>query len=58
MKVLYIGGTGEISYACVLESLKLGHEVAVYNRGLRPAALPGEVQMLRGEMNAIADHAA
>jgi nucleoside-diphosphate-sugar epimerase len=58
MKVLYIGGTGEISYACVLESLKLGHEVAVYNRGLRPQTLPGEVQMLRGELSAIADHAA
>lgn len=50
MKVLYIGGTGEISYACVLESLKLGHEVAVFNRGLRQGVLPDEVEVIRGEM--------
>jgi nucleoside-diphosphate-sugar epimerase len=58
MKVLYIGGTGEISYACVLESLKLGHEVTVYNRGLRPGIFPDKVQMLRGDLSAIDDHTA
>lgn len=58
MKILYIGGTGEISHACVLESLKLGHEVAVYNRGLRSGVFPGEVQMLRGDLAGITEHAA
>jgi nucleoside-diphosphate-sugar epimerase len=56
MKVLYIGGTGEISHACVLESLKLGHEVAVYNRGQRPGVFPGRVELIRGDLAAMADH--
>ena len=29
MKVLYIGGTGEISYACVQRSLEVGQDVVV-----------------------------
>src|SRR4249920_1238957 len=33
MRILYIGGTGEISFACVHESVRLGHEVSVFNRG-------------------------
>ena len=35
-KVLYIGGSGEISAACVEHSLSLGHEVSVFNRGNQP----------------------
>jgi len=35
-KVLYIGGSGEISTACVEHSLALGHEVSVFNRGNQP----------------------
>lgn len=58
MKVLYVGGTGEISYACVLESLKLGHEVSVFNRGLRPGMLPAEVETIRGEMRSLEGYAA
>jgi nucleoside-diphosphate-sugar epimerase len=58
LKVLYIGGTGEISYACVLESLQLGHEVAVYNRGLRPGVFPGEVETIRGDLVGLAEHPA
>lgn len=56
MKVLYIGGTGEISHACVLESLKLGHEVAVYNRGLRPGVFPGKVETIRGDLAGLDTH--
>ena len=33
MKVLYIGGTGTISAACVAESVRQGMEVHVLNRG-------------------------
>ena len=33
LRVLYIGGTGTISAACVRRSLALGHEVTVLNRG-------------------------
>ena len=37
--ILYIGGTGTISAACVRRSLALGHEVTVLNRGIgAPAA--------------------
>ncbi|MBT3623786.1 MAG: SDR family oxidoreductase [Gammaproteobacteria bacterium] len=35
-KVLYIGGSGEISTACVAHSLFLGHDVSVFNRGNHP----------------------
>ncbi|WP_397401477.1 NAD-dependent epimerase/dehydratase family protein [Phenylobacterium sp.] len=36
MRVLYVGGTGEISFSCVEEAVRAGHDVTVYNRGARP----------------------
>lgn len=33
MHILYIGGSGEISYSCLEESRRNGHKVTVYNRG-------------------------
>ena len=51
MKVLYIGGTGEISHACVNESLKLGHEVAVLNRARTAESLPKGVRQIRGDLD-------
>jgi nucleoside-diphosphate-sugar epimerase/catechol 2,3-dioxygenase-like lactoylglutathione lyase family enzyme len=48
MKVLYIGGTGVISTACVGRSLALGHDVTVLNRGNRPA--PEGARALRGNI--------
>ena len=53
-KVLFVGGTGEISLPCVIETLKLGHDVTVFNRGHRHAALPGQVHVIRGDLR---DHA-
>lgn len=50
MRVLYIGGSGEISFACVHESVRLGHEVAVFNRGNHNAGLPPECRFLRGDI--------
>lgn len=50
MRVLYIGGTGEISFSCVLESLSLGHEVTVFNRGQTEQALPATVQQIAGDL--------
>ena len=35
VRVLYIGGTGEISLACVEAAKRAGHDVTVYNRGRR-----------------------
>lgn len=51
MKVLYVGGTGEISHACVAESVRAGHEVAVFNRGRAEEPLPGGVREKRGNMD-------
>jgi nucleoside-diphosphate-sugar epimerase len=57
MKVLYIGGSGEISYACVLESLELGHEVTVLNRSQTEQPLPKAVRQLTGDLENEATYA-
>ena len=49
MKVLYVGGTGQISFDCVHESVRSGHETWVFNRGNSNAGLPAEVQYLTGD---------
>jgi nucleoside-diphosphate-sugar epimerase len=51
MKILYIGGTGEISYACVAAGAALGQEITVFNRGRNDEPLPAGVKMIRGELN-------
>ena len=56
MRVLYIGGTGEISTSCVHESVKLGHEVFVFNRGQRGETLPKDVQIIQGDLHDDADY--
>lgn len=33
MRVLFVGGTGEISFACVEEATRAGHKVTIFNRG-------------------------
>lgn len=50
MRVLYIGGTGEISFDCIHESVRLGHDVAVYNRGNRNAGLPEACTLITGDV--------
>lgn len=49
MKVLVLGGTGNISRQIVPALLEKGHEVTVYNRGQREADLPGEVRRITGD---------
>jgi nucleoside-diphosphate-sugar epimerase len=56
MKVLYIGGTGEISFSCVLESLALGHDVSVFNRGQTEQPLPAAVRQIAGDLAEDADY--
>jgi nucleoside-diphosphate-sugar epimerase len=51
MKVLYIGGTGEISYACVVAGAAAGQEITVFNRGRNDEPLPPGVETIRGELN-------
>ncbi len=41
MKVLFVGGTGVISTACVAEAIAAGHEVSTLNRGR--STLPNQV---------------
>ena len=55
MKVLYIGGTGEISAACVWRSVEQRQDVTVFNRGRAQADLPSSVRRITGDL---ADEAA
>ncbi|HEU4993289.1 MAG TPA: NAD-dependent epimerase/dehydratase family protein [Gemmatimonadaceae bacterium] len=50
MRVLYIGGSGEISFHCIHESVGLGHEVSVFNRGHNNAGLPRECRLITGDI--------
>ena len=51
MKILYIGGTGEISFDCIHETVKAGHEVTVFNRGNNNKGLPESVHFVTGDFN-------
>lgn len=51
MKILFIGGTGNISAACVRLALRQGHEVTVLNRGKRPLEAHG----IEGAESLVAD---
>lgn len=50
MTVLFIGGTGQISYPCVADAVAQGHHVSVYNRGKRADALPPGVTSITGDL--------
>jgi nucleoside-diphosphate-sugar epimerase len=50
VRVLYIGGSGEISFECIHESVRLGHDVTVYNRGHHNAGLPADVRFITGDI--------
>jgi nucleoside-diphosphate-sugar epimerase len=49
VRVLYIGGSGEISFECVHESVRVGHDVTVFNRGHHNAGLPTECRFITGD---------
>jgi 2'-hydroxyisoflavone reductase len=49
MKILVIGGSSFVGRAIARAVLEAGHEVAVFNRGLTPTDLPGEVTRLVGD---------
>jgi nucleoside-diphosphate-sugar epimerase len=53
MNVLFLGGTGNISTACVDECLARGHRVGILTRGRRAA--PSGVTVLEGDRYAAAD---
>ncbi len=49
MKVLFLGGTGNISAACVERALALGHDVSVLNRGNHPLTFARPVRQIIGD---------
>jgi len=51
MKVLYIGGTGQISFDCIHESVRAGQTVYVYNRGNSNDGLPSECNFIQGDIH-------
>ncbi len=50
MRVLFIGGTGNISTDCTLEAIREGIEVVHLNRGNSVGSTPDEVQTLIGDV--------
>ncbi len=56
MKVLFVGGTGQISFDCVHEAVRVGHDVWVFNRGNSNAGLPEAVSYIRGDFDDDADY--
>ena len=49
MKLLFLGGTGNISTACVDLAVERGHDVTILNRGRSPSRLRGPVQVVVGD---------
>ncbi len=49
MRVLFLGGTGNISTACVEEALERGHQVTLLNRGRRSSSLASRVVAVVGD---------
>ena len=50
LKVLFVGGTGNISLSCVAEAAKAGCRVTVFNRGATSATLPEGVAAIAGDI--------
>ncbi len=50
MRILFIGGTGNISSACTREALRKGFEVFHLNRGTRPEKEKPEVKVLKADI--------
>ncbi len=50
MKVLFVGGTGQISFDCVHAAVRAGHDVSVFNRGHHNAGLPAETSFITGDV--------
>ena len=51
MKILFIGGTGNISRACTELAVSAGFDVFHLNRGTRKADIPRQVTTLHGDIN-------
>jgi nucleoside-diphosphate-sugar epimerase len=50
MKVLFIGGTGNISTACTQLAAEKGIEVSLFNRGRSIGSVPSQAQLIKGDI--------
>ena len=50
LRLLFLGGTGTISTACVRAAVAAGHDVTVLNRGTRDRDLPSQVRRVTGDV--------
>jgi len=50
-KVLFIGGTGTISTACVEQAIEKGFDVTILNRGNSTRQLPSGVSVIKADIN-------
>jgi nucleoside-diphosphate-sugar epimerase len=50
LKVLYLGGTGEVSYGCIQAGLDLGQDISIYNRGTSGVELPPGTKHIQGDI--------
>ncbi len=56
LKVLFVGGTGQISLPCVERAVAAGHDVTVFNRGRSAEPLPESVTLITGDMKDTASY--
>jgi nucleoside-diphosphate-sugar epimerase len=49
VKLLFLGGTGNLSTACAAEAVAQGHSLAVLTRGQQADRLPASVERIRGD---------
>jgi nucleoside-diphosphate-sugar epimerase len=49
MRLLFLGGTGNISTACVERAVEAGHDVTVLNRGRSASRVRGRVHVVTGD---------
>lgn len=50
MRILFIGGTGNISSSCTREAVRQGHELFLLNRGSSPDTAPAGATTLRADV--------
>ncbi len=58
LRVLFIGGTGQISLPCVQQAVAAGHDVSVLNRGSANGKLPGGARQISGDFRDDVSYAA
>lgn len=51
MNILFIGGTGVISFSCVKEAIKLGHNITLITRGIKKRNLNGKIKKINTDYN-------